>query len=124
MTMTPNSAIASVTAISTLRWAGPAPWACPASMAALRAPPVIAVSVSDGAEPGAHPQLAMALIFLFVPVGVVGTRHEGLIERAITHQLLQLGRFADLLHQIDIVGDLLLGGARRHEDAAQHQILD
>src|SRR5215475_3419730 len=136
MTINPNSAVATVTPISTLRWAGPPSWDCPSLMIVSTRPMVSpagrarrrngkrSLSVSSGEEARALHQLAVTLLFLVDPLGVVVAGHEGLVEGAVVHELLPLGRFAHLLHEIDVVVNLLLGGAWRHEDAAQHQVLD
>src|ERR1044072_8485993 len=59
-------------------------------------------SIGGGEEARFLHQVAMAGLFLLDPLGVVSTRHEGLIERTVVHQLLPLRRLAHLLEQIDI----------------------
>jgi hypothetical protein len=77
-----------------------------------------------GEEAGFLHQLLVALFFLLDPGGVFGAGHESLVESAVMHELLPLRRLTHLLEQIDIVVGLLLGDARRHEDAAQHHVFD
>src|SRR4051812_11221221 len=110
MVISPNRAVAIVTPTSTLRCAGPALCACPSLMNVSTRPDDFAgglarrrtrrpASVAGGQEARALHQLAMALLFLVDPLGVFVAGHEGLVERAVVHELLPLRRFADLLHQ-------------------------
>src|SRR6185436_21018206 len=67
------------------------------------------------------------LVTLFLdldPLGVISAGQEGRVEGAALHEVLPFGRGADLLKQLDVVFDLVLGRPWRHEDAAQHQIFD
>src|SRR5215213_3981742 len=53
----------------------------------------------------------VARLFARYPLGVLLAFEGGRVERA-------------LLHQIDVVGDLVRAHAAGHEDAAQHQVVD
>ena len=66
----------------------------------------------------------MTLLLGLDPLGVIGAGQEGRVERAALHEFLPFGGGADLLEEIDVVLDLVLGGLGRHEDAAQHQVFD
>src|SRR5215470_6079603 len=45
-----------------------------------------------------------------------------LVERALLEEILPFRRLANLLHQVDVVLDLVRGHASRHEYAAQHEV--
>src|SRR5262245_20398190 len=136
MTITPNSAIASVTPASTVLCIGPAPgpfvvMRSPSAITVSRDRPLLVLrrystdrSVGGRQEAGLFDQLLVPLLFGGDPFGVVVPSHEGGVESAGLHELLPVGRGAHLVEEVDIIGDLILGGLRRHEDAAQHQILD
>src|SRR5258705_8456320 len=67
------------------------------------------------------------LVTLFLDLdalGVISPGQEGRVEGAALHEVLPFGRGADLLEQLDVIFDLVLGRPWRHEDAAQHQIFD
>src|SRR4051812_29076820 len=58
------------------------------------------------------------LVTLFLdldPLGVIGPGQEGRVKRAALHEVLPFGRGADLLEQLDVIFDLVLGRPRRHE---------
>src|SRR6188474_1285426 len=101
MTTAPNAIIAMATPISTLRWAGPL-----AGVSVMRSlscrlllfrranglpannSPAVSRflrSVGGGEEARFLHQVAVAVLFLLDPLGVVGAGHEALIERAVMH---------------------------------------
>src|SRR5687767_1673331 len=75
-------------------------------------------------EAGGLHQLHVARLFARDPARVLLAGERGGVERALFHQLLPLRRCHDFLEQAGVVGDVLGLHARRHEDAAQHQVVD
>ena len=51
------------------------------------------------------------------------TGHRLVLERALGHELAPLGQRTHLLEHVGVVGHLCRRGARRGEDAAQHEVL-
>src|ERR1043166_4898870 len=129
MTIAPNAIIATATPISTPGGDGPVPpWkvvslilclfrvACArASRRRNKSPAGLrrSGSVGGGEEACFLHQVAVTGFFLLDPFGVFGAGHEGLVERAVLHQLLPLRRFTHLLEQIDVERDLVGRRARR-----------
>src|SRR5258706_12646315 len=58
------------------------------------------------------------------PVGVRLALERRRVERALLHELLPFRRLLDLLQEVDVVLGLLPARSARHEDAAQHQVVD
>src|SRR3546814_4033361 len=77
---------------------------------------------STGDEAGLGHEILMGFSGLLDPGPELLTGHEGRVERALGHEVLPLGRLADLLHQLDVVVDRVLLHVGRHEDAAQPEI--
>src|SRR6185312_8803370 len=103
--MSARIAIATATPISTLRWDGPAP---PVSLTVsfiksssdyVYSSPARSVGLREEAGRLHQPFMQFLCIGDPLHVGIAG--HEGLIERAIAHQLLPLGRLAYFLEHID-----------------------
>src|SRR5215218_1876391 len=141
MTITPNRVISNVMPASTSRWvgpvllelpvviktpceAGPAVPQGPASMLRSGLRPASRSVSRRGKEAGILHQRLVTLLLGLDPFGVVSSGQEGRVESAAFHEVLPFGRGADLLEQLDVIFDLVLGGPRRHEDAAQHQVFD
>src|SRR6187431_680457 len=114
-----SSVMNSATPISTDRWDGPAPpELCEDSLIVLLS--ILLLSEEAG---GLH-QILVPLFFVRDPAEIFFPGHEALIEGAVAHQLLPLIGLAHLLEQVDVVVHLVGSHARRHEEAAQHQVLD
>src|SRR6187431_1353929 len=118
--MIPNTPIISVTPASTILCEGPSlpellvaitkPHTRPSGRRTF-CPPATLVeirSVGGGEEACFLHQRLVSLFFVFHPLGVVGTGHEGGVECTALHQILPFRRLTHLLEQIDIVIDLLL----------------
>src|SRR3954469_8452972 len=58
------------------------------------------------------------------PVGVLLALEPREVERALLHQVLPLRGIEHLGEEAGVVVDVLLLDARRHEDAAQHEVVD
>src|SRR5687768_17803437 len=135
-TRLPNTSVSSATPISTERCGGPDSAAGLVSSDMDYAPATPSRAPADRSagvdfapfllflrkEASLRHQFTVTLLFPGDPLGVLVAGHEGLVEGAVGHELLPLGRLAHLLEQLDIERDLVLGGARRHEDATQHQV--
>src|SRR5262249_34394207 len=128
MTITPNSAIASVTPASTALCVGPAPgpfvvMQSPFAITGCRDRPSLVVrptllmrSVGGRQEACVFHQILMSLLFSADPFCVFVPGHEGGVESTALHELLPVGRGAHLVEEVDVVGNLILGGLGRHED--------
>ena len=66
----------------------------------------------------------MRFLGLGDPVGVFLAGHRRLVECRVLGEFLPFRQRLHLLEQVDVVGDLVGLDATRHEDAAQHQVLD
>src|SRR5687768_8617363 len=75
-------------------------------------------------EAGGLHQLHVPGLFARDPARILLAGERGGVERTLLHQLLPLGRRHHLLEQADVVLHVLRLDARRHEDAAQHQVVD
>ena len=75
-------------------------------------------------EAGILHQGLVPLLFVINPGRILGTDHHGLIEGAVLHQGLPFRGFTHLLEHIDVIVDLFLGGFRRREESAQHDVFD
>src|SRR6478735_7651326 len=116
MTIAPASTNSSATTSSTQRVAM-SPRA-PTSGPAIRRP------LLGGEEAGFLHQPVMDRLGLLHPVGKLLADHERRVERGVLGVLLPFGELAYFLEDVDVVIDLFLRDARRHEDAAQHRVLD
>src|SRR3989442_12382716 len=113
MTTSPPIMMSRATISSTQR-VGTAPGAClPGSAIAL---------LRD--ETGFLHKSSMLGISVLHPIGVLLARHERVVERGFLGEFLPVGKLAHFLEDIDVVVDLLLRHARRHEEAAQHQVFN
>ena len=66
----------------------------------------------------------MALLLLRHPFLERFAVQRRLVERGLLHEFLPIGSLADLLEHVHVEVDLLLRDPGRHEDAAQHLVLD
>src|SRR5512145_126974 len=115
MTMAPKMKKSAATAISALFRLN----------AGLPSPPCVMEGPSaSGEEAGGLHELPVALLFLGHPVGVLLADEGGLVEGALFHELLPLGRGHDLLEEVHVVLHLVGLDPGRGEDAAQHEVLD
>src|SRR3954470_17488439 len=73
-------------------------------------------------EAGGLHQLDVPLRFLRHPLGERLAFERGGVERALLDVVLPLGRLLHFLQDADVVRDLVLAHASRHEDAAQHEV--
>ena len=68
--------------------------------------------VGDGQEAGFLHKLLVGALRTFNPLLVFRTRHEALIEGALFHELLPLGRLPHAFEEIDIIG-IVTGATRK-----------
>src|SRR5215472_1963281 len=130
-TRIPNSRITTATPISTAR-TDAAERSSPFSTSNLLDATAPAAGIAPAAErlrlPGQEPRFLHeedVPRFLASDPGFVLLAGEGcLIERALLEEVLPFRRLANLLHEVDVVLHLVRGHASRHEDAAQHEVLD
>src|SRR4051794_30374992 len=73
---------------------------------AARSPRSPATASLLGEEPGFLHEAVVHLLGVLHPLQVFRAGHEGLVERAVLHELLPVGRLAHLLEHVDEIGDL------------------
>src|SRR5678815_4479208 len=113
MTIAPTSTNSSATNSSTQRVA----------MSPRALPSGVVMSLLLGDEAGFLHQPLVGVLRGGHPVGVLFAGHERRVERRVLRVLLPFRQLADLLEDVDVVVDLVLRDAGRHEDAAQHRVL-
>src|SRR3954469_22090699 len=69
-------------------------------------------------------EIAMTALLLRDPLGVLLAFERSGVVGPLLHQLLPLRCLLPLTQNVDVVAPLVLAPAARHEDAAQHEIVD
>src|SRR5687768_1098468 len=117
MTMAPKTKKSAATASSALLWRN-------AGLSAFGLGSIVVVPSLPRDEAGGLHQLHVAGFLARHPVAVLPADERGGVEGALLHQLLPLRRRHHLLEKIGVVLHLVGLDARRHENAAQHQVVD
>src|SRR3954464_10171901 len=128
MTIAPRSRKMPATTTSALlcrnaRWPAPVAVSDPRGPSLIPAPPRCRL-LAAGEELRLAHQRNVALFLFRHPVGVLLAFERGGVERALAHELLPLRSLLNLAQELHVVVDLVLAYAARHEDAAQHHVVD